>query len=209
MYHEISQIDKLAEVIRCHPTNKQPHHSSHFSPPSIPSSSQHNTYRVHPSTSIHPTPVYRYIYLSINQSINMSSLTTFTTALTAAQSGQYTAKIQSAASGLSVDTLKAAVDAVLAGDDNASVEGDLAAALKSGFEFAVELVMALESDPGMEKLEVRLFFFLSFFFCFYFGLACFWMVMLMLLEYSFTSTSNRRGTRNLLSRVFIRWRYVC
>lgn len=84
----------------------------------------------------------------------MSSLPTFTTALTAAQSGQYTAKIQSAASGLSLDTLKAAIDAVLAGDDNASVEGDLAAALKSGFEFAVELVMALEKDPGMEKLDV-------------------------------------------------------
>lgn len=87
----------------------------------------------------------------------MSSLTPLTTAVTAAQSNQYTDKIQSAAAGINLDTLKAAVDAVLAGDDNASVDGDQAAALKSGFEFAVALVMALETEPGMEeKLDVCL-----------------------------------------------------
>lgn len=40
-------------------------------------------------------------------------------------------------------------------DENASVSGDQAAALKAGFEFAVALVMALETEPGMdEKLDV-------------------------------------------------------
>ena len=93
----------------------------------------------------------------------MSSLSTFTTALSSAQSGAaYTPNIQSAASGLDADTLKVALDVVLGGDDNASVSGDQAAALKAGFEFAVALVMALETDPGMEeKLDVCL---LPFFF---------------------------------------------
>ncbi|RJE17477.1 hypothetical protein PHISCL_10187 [Aspergillus sclerotialis] len=90
----------------------------------------------------------------------MSSLTTFTTALSSAQSkAAYTANIQSAASGVDLETLKAAVDAVLAGDDNASVSGDQAAALKGGFEFAVALVMALETEPGMEeKLDLYKYF---------------------------------------------------
>jgi hypothetical protein len=88
----------------------------------------------------------------------MSAQTPFLTALHSAQSGQaYSAPIQSAASGLNPDVLKAAIDAVLDADDNASVEGDVAAALKAGFEFAAALAMALETEPGMEeKLDVRL-----------------------------------------------------
>ncbi|RMJ22566.1 hypothetical protein PHISP_06553 [Aspergillus sp. HF37] len=90
----------------------------------------------------------------------MSAQTPFLTALHSAQSGQaYSATIQSAASGLSPDVLKAAIDAVLGADDNASVEGDVAAALKAGFEFAAALAMALETEPGMEeKLDLYKFF---------------------------------------------------
>lgn len=87
----------------------------------------------------------------------MSAQTAFLTALQSAQTGQsYTSTIQSAASGINSETLKSAIDAVLAAGDEASVEGDQAAALKAGFEFAAALAMALESEPAMEeKLDVR------------------------------------------------------
>lgn len=84
------------------------------------------------------------------------SIKLYLSALSSAQSGSYTSEIQSAASGLNPDILKAALDSILSGDDNASVEGPLADALKGGFEFAVKLVLALESEPGVdEKLDVR------------------------------------------------------
>jgi hypothetical protein len=83
----------------------------------------------------------------------------FNSALAAAQSKEkFSAAVQTAAGKVNADALKAAVDAVLAGGDDASVsDADQSAALKSGFEFATELVKALQKEPGTDdKLKVRL-----------------------------------------------------
>ncbi|KAA8650614.1 hypothetical protein EYZ11_002763 [Aspergillus tanneri] len=81
------------------------------------------------------------------------SLDAFYTALSASQSGaQYTPDVQSAASGINIDLLKVAVQAILAGDDSASVDGDQATALKAGFEFAAKLVKMLEKEPGTNEM---------------------------------------------------------
>lgn len=87
----------------------------------------------------------------------MSAQAAFLTALQSAQTGQsYTPTVQSAASGINPETLKSAIDVVLAAGDDVSVEGDQAAALKAGFEFAAALAMELESEPAVEeKLDVR------------------------------------------------------
>ncbi|KAE8353960.1 acyl-CoA binding protein [Aspergillus coremiiformis] len=81
------------------------------------------------------------------------SLNAFFDALTFAQSGsKFTSEVQSAASGINVDVLKAAVEAVLAGSDDAKVDGEQAAALKAGFEFATKLVKMLEKEPGQTEM---------------------------------------------------------
>lgn len=83
----------------------------------------------------------------------------FNSALAAAQSKEkFSAAVQTAAGKVNADALKAAVDAVLAGGDDASVsDADQSGALKSGFEFATELVKALQKEPGTDdKLKVRL-----------------------------------------------------
>ncbi|KNG83490.1 acyl CoA binding protein family [Aspergillus nomiae NRRL 13137] len=72
--------------------------------------------------------------------------------LSFAQSGAKFAEIQSAAAGINIDLLKAAVEAVLGGDDNATVEGPLADALKAGFEFATKLVKMLSKEPGQMEM---------------------------------------------------------
>ncbi|EAU38229.1 predicted protein [Aspergillus terreus NIH2624] len=77
----------------------------------------------------------------------------FFTALSASQNkAQYTSDVQDAAQGINTDLLKVAVEVVLAGDDSASVEGDQAAALKAGFEFAAKLVKMLEKEPGQNEM---------------------------------------------------------
>ena len=82
----------------------------------------------------------------------------FNSALAAAQSKEkFSAAVQTAAGKVNTDALKAAVEAVLAGGDDASVsDADQSGALKSGFEFATELVKALQKEPGTDdKLKVR------------------------------------------------------
>ncbi|KAE8146097.1 acyl-CoA binding protein [Aspergillus avenaceus] len=77
----------------------------------------------------------------------------FYTALSTSQSGaKYTPDVQSAASGINLDVLKTAVQIVLAGGDDAKVEGDQAVALKAGFEFATKLVKMLEQEPGQTEM---------------------------------------------------------
>ncbi|PYH45157.1 acyl-CoA binding protein [Aspergillus saccharolyticus JOP 1030-1] len=81
------------------------------------------------------------------------STTAFTTALSAAQSkAKYAPAVQTAAEKVNADALSTAVEAVLAGGDNASVEGEQADALKSGFEFATLLVKELASEPGQTEM---------------------------------------------------------
>ncbi|KAE8359870.1 acyl CoA binding protein-domain-containing protein [Aspergillus caelatus] len=80
------------------------------------------------------------------------SINAFLENLSYAQSGAKFAELQPAASGINVDLLKAAVEAVLAGGDDAKVEGPLADALKAGFEFAAKLVKELKSKPGQEEM---------------------------------------------------------
>ncbi|OJJ01119.1 hypothetical protein ASPVEDRAFT_617153 [Aspergillus versicolor CBS 583.65] len=85
----------------------------------------------------------------------------FNSALAAAQSKEkFSAAVQTAAGKVNADALKAAVDAVLAGGDDASVsDADQSGALKSGFEFATELVKALQKEPGTDdKLKLYAFF---------------------------------------------------
>ncbi|PYH87335.1 acyl-CoA binding protein [Aspergillus ellipticus CBS 707.79] len=88
------------------------------------------------------------------------SVPAYTAALSAAQSkAKFTAEVQTAAAKVDVSALSAAVEAVLAGGDDAVVQGEEAAALKSGFFFAVELVKMLTSEPGTdEKLELYKYF---------------------------------------------------
>jgi hypothetical protein len=81
------------------------------------------------------------------------SLDAFYTSLSVAQSGaKFTSDVQSAASKVNADLLKVAVQTVLAGGDDAKVEGDQAAALKAGFEFATKVVKMLESEPGQTEM---------------------------------------------------------
>ncbi|KAE8135017.1 acyl CoA binding protein-domain-containing protein [Aspergillus pseudotamarii] len=80
------------------------------------------------------------------------SIDAFLENLSYAQSGAKFAELQSAASGINVDLLKAAVEAVLAGGDDAKVEGPLADALKAGFEFATKLVKMLAKEPGSTEM---------------------------------------------------------
>ncbi|BCS18096.1 uncharacterized protein APUU_10924A [Aspergillus puulaauensis] len=85
----------------------------------------------------------------------------FNSALAAAQSKEkFSAAVQTAAGKVNADALKAAVDVVLAGGDDASVaDADQSGALKSGFEFATELVKALQKEPGTDdKLKLYAFF---------------------------------------------------
>ncbi|KAI9368254.1 acyl CoA binding protein-domain-containing protein [Aspergillus egyptiacus] len=88
------------------------------------------------------------------------SVPSFTSALTAAQNKEkFSEKVQSLAGSVNADAFAAAVEAVLAGGDDATVSGDQAAALKAGFEFATELVKELSRDPGNEdKLKLYAFF---------------------------------------------------
>ncbi|KAL4917279.1 acyl CoA binding protein-domain-containing protein [Aspergillus aurantiobrunneus] len=85
----------------------------------------------------------------------------FTTALSTAQSKEkFSAEVQSAAGKVNGDALKPAVEAVLAGGDDASVsDADQSTALKNGFEFASELVKMLLKEPGNdEKLKLYAYF---------------------------------------------------
>lgn len=76
-------------------------------------------------------------------------------ALSKAQSGSFTAEVQSAAQPVNLDVLKSVLETVLAGDDAASVGGDAATALKAGFEAAAKLVTMLGDEPkAEEKLDV-------------------------------------------------------
>ncbi|RAK99164.1 acyl-CoA binding protein [Aspergillus ibericus CBS 121593] len=88
------------------------------------------------------------------------SVPKFTESLSAAQSGaKFTPAVQTAASKIDASALSAAIEIVLAGGDDASVEGEQAVALKSGFEFATELVKMLGSEPGSEeKLDLYKYF---------------------------------------------------
>ncbi|KAL4943319.1 hypothetical protein BDV06DRAFT_141042 [Aspergillus oleicola] len=89
------------------------------------------------------------------------SVTAFTSALNAAQGKEkFSAAVQTAAGKVNADALKAALESVLAGGDDASVaDADQSAALKAGFEFATELVKMLKSEPGNEdKLKLYAFF---------------------------------------------------
>ncbi|KAE8322913.1 acyl CoA binding protein-domain-containing protein [Aspergillus sergii] len=72
--------------------------------------------------------------------------------LSFAQSGAKFSDLQSDASKINVDLLKEAVKAVLAGGDDAKVDGPLADALKAGFEFATKLVKKLTSEPGQSEM---------------------------------------------------------
>ncbi|KAE8372424.1 acyl-CoA-binding protein [Aspergillus bertholletiae] len=73
--------------------------------------------------------------------------------LSLAQAGaKFTPDVQAAAANINVDVLKAAVQTVLAGGDDAKVDGELAAALKAGFEFATKLVKMLGKEPGQTEL---------------------------------------------------------
>ncbi|PYI08169.1 acyl-CoA binding protein [Aspergillus sclerotiicarbonarius CBS 121057] len=88
------------------------------------------------------------------------SVPQFTEALSTAQSGaKFTPAVQTAAGKIDASALSAAIEIVLAGGDNVTVEGEQAAALKSGFEFATELVKMLGSEPsGEEKLDLYKYF---------------------------------------------------
>ncbi|PWY73615.1 acyl-CoA binding protein [Aspergillus heteromorphus CBS 117.55] len=88
------------------------------------------------------------------------SVPAFTAALIASQSNEkYTAEVQTAAAKVDLSALSAAVEAVLAGDDDATVEGEQVVALKSGFEYATVLVKMLTAEPGSdEKLELYKYF---------------------------------------------------
>ncbi|KAB8268689.1 acyl CoA binding protein-domain-containing protein [Aspergillus minisclerotigenes] len=72
--------------------------------------------------------------------------------LSFAQSGAKFSDLQSDASKINVDLLKEAVKAVLAGGDDAKVDGPLADALKAGFEFATKLVKKLTKEPGQTEM---------------------------------------------------------
>ncbi|KAL2831896.1 acyl-CoA-binding protein [Aspergillus pseudoustus] len=89
------------------------------------------------------------------------STDSFFTALAASQSKEkFTPTVHSAAAKVNADALKTAVDAVLAGGDDATVsDADQSAALKAGFEYATELVKMLVKEPGTDdKLKLYAYF---------------------------------------------------
>ncbi|KAL5336235.1 acyl CoA binding protein-domain-containing protein [Aspergillus crustosus] len=91
----------------------------------------------------------------------MSAVPSFTSALASAQSKEkFTPVVQTSASKVTASALTPALDAVLAGDDDASVsDSEQTAALKAGFEFATELVKQLNKEPGNEeKLKLYAYF---------------------------------------------------
>lgn len=91
----------------------------------------------------------------------MSDLTSFITALEAAQSkSKFTPEVQTAAAGIDAATLKAAVEAALAMGEEEKVSDDAqAAALKAGLDFAGKLVMMLKTAPGpFEKKDLWVYF---------------------------------------------------
>ncbi|KAL2872356.1 acyl CoA binding protein-domain-containing protein [Aspergillus lucknowensis] len=73
----------------------------------------------------------------------------------------FTALAASSSAGkINADALGAAVQAVLAGDDDATVaDAEQTAALKAGFEYATELVKTLVTDPANDdKLKLYAYF---------------------------------------------------
>ncbi|KAL2815699.1 acyl-CoA-binding protein [Aspergillus granulosus] len=89
------------------------------------------------------------------------STDSFFTALAASQNKEkFSPAVQSAAVKVNADALKAAVDAILAGGDDATVsDADQSAALQAGFEYATELVKMLVKDPGTDdKLKLYAYF---------------------------------------------------
>ncbi|PLN77754.1 ACBP-domain-containing protein [Aspergillus taichungensis] len=88
------------------------------------------------------------------------SLEPFLTNLSFAQSkAKFTPEVQTASEPVNADLLKAIVEAVLAGGDDASAEGEQGKALKAGFEFAAALVKMLEREPSTdEKLTLYAYF---------------------------------------------------
>ncbi|KAL4871815.1 hypothetical protein BDV12DRAFT_163162 [Aspergillus spectabilis] len=91
----------------------------------------------------------------------MSAVPSFISALASAQSKEkFTPAVQSSAAKVSAEALKTAIDAVLAGNDNAAIsDSEQSGALKAGFEFATELVKQLVKEPGNEeKLKLYAYF---------------------------------------------------
>lgn len=91
----------------------------------------------------------------------MSDITDFITALEAAQKKEkYTTEVQDAATGIDVDTLKAAVEAALAMGESDKLDNEAqATALKAGLDFAAKLVMMLQTAPGpFEKKDLWVYF---------------------------------------------------
>ncbi|KAL4807086.1 acyl CoA binding protein-domain-containing protein [Aspergillus unguis] len=89
------------------------------------------------------------------------SVPAFTSGLTAAQNKEkFTPAVQTAAGKVDAAALGQAIEAVLAGGDDASVsDGEQSAALKAGFEFATELVKMLNKEPGNDdKLKLYAYF---------------------------------------------------
>ncbi|CAK47580.1 putative acyl-CoA-binding protein [Aspergillus awamori] len=88
------------------------------------------------------------------------SVPNFTTALSASiNKEKFTPEVQAAAAKVDISAFSAAIEAVLAGEETATVEGEQAAALKSAFEFAVELVKMLNKEPGVDdKLNLYKYF---------------------------------------------------
>ncbi|KAJ5484008.1 hypothetical protein N7539_005804 [Penicillium diatomitis] len=87
----------------------------------------------------------------------MSDISGFISALEAAQSKQkFTPEVQTAAEGIDVAALKAAVDAALAmGETETLSDAAQKTALEKGFEFATKVVMMLKTAPGpFEKKDL-------------------------------------------------------
>ena len=84
------------------------------------------------------------------------SVPNFSAALDASiKKEKFTPEVQAAAAKVDSSAFFAAIETVLGGDDTATVEGELAVALKNAFEFAVAVVKMLNSEPGNEdKLAV-------------------------------------------------------
>ncbi|RDW90789.1 uncharacterized protein DSM5745_02564 [Aspergillus mulundensis] len=89
------------------------------------------------------------------------SVPAFTAALTASQNKEkFSAKVQQLAGAIDASALSAAIEAILAGGDDASVsDAEQSKALTAGFEYATELVKELKSSPGNDdKLKLYAFF---------------------------------------------------
>ncbi|PYH74579.1 ACBP-domain-containing protein [Aspergillus vadensis CBS 113365] len=79
------------------------------------------------------------------------SVPNFSAALDASiKKEKFTPEVQAAAAKVDSSAFFAAIETVLGGDDTASVDGELAVALKNAFEFAVAVVKMLNSEPGNE-----------------------------------------------------------